>query len=76
LPVPMYHLKAAIDDEVILGGFYPEELSPVKGDTFEIEKVLKRRKKGKKEEVLVSWKGFSHIWDSWIDAKSIKNLKK
>lgn len=68
-----------VDDsgEEIKGVFYPEEVQKVLKpltDTYQIEKVLRYRGKGKAKEAFVHWKGYSHKFDQWIPFKDITNL--
>ena len=74
LPVPMYYLTAAEDDEEIEGGFYSNELTRVGGDVFRVERELDRRGRGRTAEVLVKWQGFSPRWNSWVPARNIRDL--
>ena len=63
-----YHL-CDLDREDIKGTFYKAELQLVNYSaqgSFEIEKVIKKRGHGKKEEVLVKWKGWLEKFNSWI----------
>ena len=63
-----YHL-CSLDGEDIKGTFYEAELQLVDYSaqgSFEIEKVIKNRGRGKKEEVLVKWKGWPEKFNSWI----------
>ena len=63
-----YHL-CNLDREDIKGTFYKAELQLVDYSaqgSFEIEKVIKKRGRGKKEEVLVKWKGWPEKFNSWI----------
>ena len=58
-----------LDGEDIKGTFYEAELQLVDYSaqgSFEIEKVIKKRGHGKKEEVLVKWKGWPEKLNSWI----------
>lgn len=66
LPVPMFNIKSMDTEEDIDGGFYSNELQLVKGDTFKIEKVLRRRGRGDNEEFYVKWKYFGNRWNSWV----------
>ena len=57
------------------GTFYSNELQKVDPQPerlYTIERVLKKRKKGGKAQVLVRWLGFSHEYDSWIPASDVK----
>jgi hypothetical protein len=66
MPIPMYILKSLDKDDVVQGGFYAEELQPIKGDVFKVEAVLgKRTRKGVKE-ILVKWVGFDDSHNQWI----------
>ena len=61
--------------EEIKGVFYPEELQRVvrrPDKLFVIEKVLKRKKVGKNTTCLVQWRGLPEKFNSWIDAKDVK----
>ena len=54
--------------EEIKGKFYAEELQRVKKDTdvFEVEKVLRTRKRNGKTEYYVRWFGYGPKHDSWV----------
>lgn len=72
LPVPLYYLISLNNGDFIPQGFYKEELQPVYGDVYKIEKILKTKKRGRKKYHLVRWKYFDlPVHDSWIDAKDI-----
>ena len=66
LPIPMYNIRSMDTDELIEGGFYAGELQKVSGDSFKIEKVLRRRGQGENEEYFVKWKYFGPRWNSWV----------
>ena len=58
-----------LDRKDIKGTFYEAELQLVNYSaqgSFEIKKVIKKRGCGKKEEVLVKWKGWPEKFNSWI----------
>jgi len=76
IAVPLYRLTAAADDEKIEGTFYKEELNLVRDDTYSIERVLAKRGKGQKAEILVKWLGFSSSFNNWIPASNLVNVKK
>ena len=71
MPIPMYILKSLNDNQIIKGGFYDEELQPVEGDVFKIEKVLKERTVRGQRQLFVKWIGFDNTHNSWIDATNV-----
>ena len=66
MPYNRYILQDITGQE-LWGSFYYEELVKVQ-DTgvYRVEKVLKRRKVGKRKEALVKWKGWDEKHNSWI----------
>ena len=58
-----YRLKD-LNNEEIQGSFYEPEFLKAKQDVFRIDKVIRRD--SKKKQVLVSWKGYSDDFNSWI----------
>ncbi len=67
---PVYVLKDFLG-EVISGTFYEHELQKVfkaKDALYEIEKVLKRRKRNGKTEYFVKWKNYPEKFNSWVDS--------
>ena len=67
-----YKLKDLSGEEV-QGSFYEQELLKTEQsleDLFRIEKVI-RRSKGK---ALVKWSGYPEKFNSWVDAKDLKDL--
>jgi len=72
--IPLYHLTDYDGKESLLGGFYEFELTPVKTDTFRIEKVLKKRRYKGKNQLYVKWKGFGDQHNSWIDAANVERI--
>ncbi len=74
MPIPMYNLTSMDRQDTILGGFYANELSRVRGDLFKIDKILKTVGKGRNKKHLVRWKGFGEQWDSYVfDRDIVKN---
>ena len=60
--------------EIIKGKFYQSQLlkaSPQ--ERYLVESILKRRKRGKKKEVLVKWKGWSSRYNSWLKESDLKD---
>ena len=52
------------------GPLYENELQPVKtkgqDEVYKIEKILKKRKRGKQEEYFVKWLGYPDKYNSWV----------
>ena len=72
---PVYKLKNS-DQEELSGTFYNEELQKVikEDDVYEVEKVLKKRGRGKNREVFVKWLGYPAKFNSWIPASQVKDI--
>lgn len=74
--LPIYFLSDW-EGESITGSFYESELQKVRVDDkteYKIEKVLRKRKRNGKEEVLVRWMGWAPKHDSWISGEQVKDL--
>jgi len=74
--VPVYKITE-YDGTPIKGTFHAQELQRVKlsENLFRVERVLKRRGKGKQAETLVAWKGWTPKFNPWISVKDIVKLK-
>lgn len=66
---PVYKLLD-YDNEAIEGTFYEQELQRVikTDDVYEVEKVLKTRKRRGKTEYFVKWVGYPDKFNSWVPA--------
>lgn len=71
LPVPLYYLRSQDKGDFIEGGFYANELSPVEGNVFKVDQVLKTRGRGARKEYLIRWKWFGPEHDTWEPASNI-----
>lgn len=72
----VYRLKD-YTDEPVKGTFYPEELQKVPDDqqrVYRIEKVIKKRGRGKYREVLVKWTGWPDKFNSWVKEAEVQDL--
>ena len=70
LPITMYSI-VDMNNEQIIGNFYPEELSLVKGDRYIVEKVIKTQVKKGKKWFLVKWEGFPSSENSWVKKEDL-----
>jgi len=72
---PVYKLKEYDGDE-LEGTFYEQELQRVitrgKDQTYKIEKILKKRKRGNDVEFFVKWLGYPAKYNSWVSSKDIE----
>jgi len=71
LPIAMYHLRSMDTQDYIEGGFYANELQRHRGDSWRIEEVLARRRRGGRDQLLVKWRYFGPQWNSWINADQV-----
>ena len=65
---PTYRVKGLVDEQID-GTFYHQELQllRVKQDkVYTVERILKKRKCGKKIEYFVKWKGHGDKLNTWI----------
>ena len=73
--VPVYTILDW-DGERVDGTFYEPELQPVTIDPtteYQVEKILKRRVRNKRKEVLVRWLHWPKKYDSWIPEADVKD---
>ena len=71
----VYKLKD-YEGEELKGTFYDNELQKVikHDDVYEVEKILKKRGKGKNVQYLVSWSQYLSKFNSWVSASEINKL--
>ena len=73
--VPVYTILDW-DGERVDGTFYEPELQPVTihpTTEYRVEKILKRRVRNKRKEVLVRWLHWPKKYDSWIPEADVKD---
>jgi transposase InsO family protein len=65
---PVTYGLADLTGEHIRGKFYEQQIQKVTGDddVYEVEKVLKTRKRGGKVEYFVKWRGYPDKFNSWV----------
>lgn len=70
---PVYHLKDNTGS-ILVGKFYKEELAKVNPLFFDI-KIIKKRKKGNRNEFLVHLKGTPSDQDKWMSTHDLKQYE-
>ncbi len=73
---PVYKIKD-YDGEELKGTFYGKELQKVikQDNVYEIEKILKKRGRGKNVQYLVRWVGYPSTYNSWVKGSEINKSK-
>lgn len=74
---PPYYKLQDLNEEPIVGRFYSHELIRVrssKNNVYKIEKILRKRKRNGKTEVLVKWVGWSKAHNRWIPEADLVRL--
>ena len=75
---PTYEIED-YDKEKIIGKFYAEELQKIgekkSEDVYDIERVLKSRKRGNVKEYFVKWQGYPSKFNSWVSGIIVRNGK-
>lgn len=74
LPIALYYLRSLDTGEYIEGGLYANELQRQRGDVYKIERVLDRRVRGGRREILVKWKFFGPHWNEWIPEQNVQRV--
>ncbi len=64
-----------LNDKEIEGTFYEKELQRIQlPEEFRIEKVLSKKKQGKKNVYLVKWLGWDKTFNSWVPEEDLRLL--
>lgn len=69
--IPMYKLQD-LNEEELVGSFYQAELQKVEKPEetlWEVEKIVSKRRRNKKNMVLVKWLNFPSSFNSWIPCR-------
>ena len=72
------HIQNNLTDELIDGTFYQSELQKVikpEDNLYRVEKVLKKRRRGRTKEVFVKWTGWPNKFNSWVSESSLEKIK-
>ena len=76
--IPKYEVKD-FANEPIIDKFSNDELQKVLVDEdtqYDVDKVLRKRKRNGKTQLLVHWVGWPSKFDSWIDEDQLKDFSK
>lgn len=74
--IPMYKVRD-LNGQDLTGSFYQAELQRVQKpeDTvWEIEKILRKKRRGNETYVLVKWLNFPRSFNSWIPESDVRDL--
>lgn len=74
MAIPMYKLRSMDTGDLIVGGFYNEELQARPSDEFKVETVLQRQVRGGIPYCLVKWVGFGDAHNSWIPESNVTRV--
>ena len=76
--IPKYVVKD-FDNDPIIDQFSNEELQKVlvdEGTHYDVDEILRKRKRNGKTQLLVHWVGWPSKFDSWIDEDQLKDFSK
>lgn len=73
---PIVYKLRDYNGEVIDGSFYRQEIEPIihDDDTYLVEKIIRRQKRGGEEWCLVKWMGYPSSMNSWLRRADILHL--
>ena len=74
---PVTYAIKDVADEEIKGRFYKPKLRLINNEdnVYDVEKVLKTRRRNGKIEYYVKWKGYPDKFNSWIDSCNLVSAK-
>jgi hypothetical protein len=73
MAIRMYLVQSMNDKRLLKQKFYADQLQPIIGNIWRIEKVLKTRKRNRKKQLLVKWCHFDDTHNQWIDEDQVTN---
>ena len=71
---PVTYVLKDLQDEIIEGSFYAEELQKTSQEIYRIEKVLRKKKIDGIEHGLVKWIGYSDKFNEWLPVSKINSI--
>ena len=72
---PVTYILKDLQDEVVTGGFYEQELQKATQDVFRIEKVLRKKTINGVQHGLVKWLGYSNKFNEFLPLSEIKQIQ-
>ena len=72
---PVTYILKDLQDEVVTGGFYEQELQKATQDVFRIEKVLRKKTINGVPHGLVKWLGYSNKFNEFLPLSEIKQIQ-
>ena len=71
---PVTYILKDLQDEIIEGGFYKEELQKTSQEVFRIEKISRKKKINGIDHGLVKWIGYSDKFNEWLPVSKINSI--
>jgi hypothetical protein len=71
---PVTYILKDLQNEIIEGSFYNEELQKTSQEVFRIEKVLRKKKINGIEHGLVKWIGYSDKFNEWLPVSKLQKI--
>ena len=71
---PVTYILEDLQNEIIEGSFYNEELQKISQEGFRFEKVLRKKKINGIEHGLVKWIGYSDKFNEWLPVSKFEKL--
>ena len=71
---PVTYILEDLQNEIIEGSFYNEELQKTSQEVFRLEKVLRKKKINGIEHGLVKWIGYSDKFNEWLPVSKLQKI--
>ena len=71
---PVSYILRDLQDDVIEGSFYDEELQRTSQKVYRIEKVFRKKKIDEIEHGLVKWISYSDKFNEWVPVSKIQEI--
>lgn len=71
---PRTYIISDLNDVIIKGSFYEQELQKTNQQVFRIEKVIRKKKINGKQYGLVKWIGYNNDFNEWLPMSQVTNI--